>query len=71
VPVALSALPPGCPFALRCPQRETGARPRIPGSWIAMAPVPQLTVWRNRLRASQRPERIFEAVQAVIAQTGC
>jgi transposase len=29
-----------------------------------------LTVWRNRLRASQRPERIFEAVRAVIAQTG-
>jgi hypothetical protein len=29
-----------------------------------------LTVWRNRLRASQRPERIFEAVRAVIDQTG-
>jgi IS5 family transposase len=29
-----------------------------------------LTVWRNRLRASQRPERIFEAVRAVIAETG-
>ena len=29
-----------------------------------------LTVWRNRLRASQRPERIFEAVRAVIAATG-
>jgi transposase len=29
-----------------------------------------LTVWRNRLRASHRPERIFEAVRAVIAKTG-
>jgi hypothetical protein len=29
-----------------------------------------LTVWRNRLRASDRPERIFQAVRAVIAQTG-
>jgi hypothetical protein len=29
-----------------------------------------LTVWRNRLRASARPERIFEAVRAVVAQTG-
>jgi len=29
-----------------------------------------LTVWRHRLRGSDRPERIFEAVRAVIAQTG-
>ncbi|MGC5023076.1 IS1182 family transposase [Micromonospora sp. DT47] len=29
-----------------------------------------LTVWRNRLRASDRPERIFEAVRTVTAQTG-
>jgi IS5 family transposase len=29
-----------------------------------------LTLWRSRLRASGRPERIFEAVRAVIAQTG-
>ncbi|HTM84586.1 MAG TPA: IS1182 family transposase [Mycobacterium sp.] len=29
-----------------------------------------LTVWRNRLRASGRPQRIFEAVRAVVAQTG-
>jgi hypothetical protein len=29
-----------------------------------------LTVWRNRLRQSDRPERIFEAVRAVIAETG-
>lgn len=29
-----------------------------------------LTVWRNRLRASARPERIFQAVRAVIDQTG-
>jgi hypothetical protein len=29
-----------------------------------------LTVWRNRLRASDRPERIFEAVRAVVDQTG-
>jgi IS5 family transposase len=29
-----------------------------------------LTLWRSRLRASDRPERIFETVRAVIAQTG-
>jgi transposase len=29
-----------------------------------------LTVWRNRLRASDRPDRIFEAVREVIRQTG-
>ncbi len=30
-----------------------------------------LTLWRNRLRASERPEGIFEVVRAVIAETGC
>jgi hypothetical protein len=29
-----------------------------------------LTVWRNRLRASDRPERVFEAVREVVAATG-
>ena len=29
-----------------------------------------LTLWRNKLRASEAPERIFEAVRAVIAETG-
>lgn len=29
-----------------------------------------LTYWRNRLRVSQRPERIFDAVRDVVAQTG-
>lgn len=29
-----------------------------------------LVYWRNRLRASSAPERIFDAVRAVIAQTG-
>ena len=29
-----------------------------------------LTLWRSRLRASDRPERIFAAVRQVIAQTG-
>jgi hypothetical protein len=29
-----------------------------------------LTVWRNRLRGSARPQRIFEAVRGVVAQTG-
>jgi transposase len=29
-----------------------------------------LTVWRNRLRASDRPQRIFDAVRAVVDQTG-
>ena len=29
-----------------------------------------LTYWRNRLRASERPERIFDAVRAVVAETG-
>src|SRR4030095_14442004 len=31
---------------------------------------PLLTLWRSRLRASDRPERVFAAVRAVIAQTG-
>jgi IS5 family transposase len=29
-----------------------------------------LTLWRNKLRASDRPERVFDAVRAVIAETG-
>jgi IS5 family transposase len=29
-----------------------------------------LTLWRSRLRTSARPERVFEAVRAVINQTG-
>jgi IS5 family transposase len=29
-----------------------------------------LTYWRTRLRSSERPERIFEAVRAVVAATG-
>src|SRR6266571_805112 len=29
-----------------------------------------LTYWRNRLRASERPERIFEAVREVVEATG-
>lgn len=29
-----------------------------------------LTLWRNKLRASERPERIFDAVRSVIAETG-
>ncbi len=29
-----------------------------------------LTLWRNKLRVSDRPERIFDAVRSVIAETG-
>ncbi|HEX5096149.1 MAG TPA: IS1182 family transposase [Acidimicrobiia bacterium] len=29
-----------------------------------------LTLWRNRLRESEHPERIFDAVRAVVAETG-
>ena len=29
-----------------------------------------LTLWRNKLRASDRPQRIFDAVRAVIDATG-
>jgi IS5 family transposase len=29
-----------------------------------------LTLWRNKLRASEAPERIFDAVRAVITETG-
>ena len=29
-----------------------------------------LTLWRNRLRVSDQPERIFDAVKAVVAETG-
>jgi hypothetical protein len=30
-----------------------------------------LVYWRNRIRASPRPRRIFEAVRQVVEQTGC
>ena len=29
-----------------------------------------LTLWRNKLRASDQPQRIFDAVRAVVAETG-
>jgi IS5 family transposase len=29
-----------------------------------------LTLWRNRLRASEKPQRIFDAVRAVVAECG-
>jgi hypothetical protein len=29
-----------------------------------------LTYWRRRLAASDRPNRVFDAVKAVLAQTG-
>jgi hypothetical protein len=29
-----------------------------------------LVYWRNRLRASSRPQRIFDAVRQVVEQTG-
>ncbi|MGH9023741.1 MAG: transposase [Acidimicrobiia bacterium] len=29
-----------------------------------------LTLWRNRLRVTEQPERIFDAVRAVIIETG-
>jgi len=29
-----------------------------------------LTLWRNKLRASDAPERVFDAVRAVVAETG-
>src|SRR5262245_40262759 len=29
-----------------------------------------LTLWRNKLRVSKHPERVFEAVRTVIAETG-
>lgn len=29
-----------------------------------------LTLWRNKLRASEQPERIFDAVRTVVAETG-
>lgn len=29
-----------------------------------------LTLWRNKLRASDRPERIFDAIRDVVAETG-
>src|SRR6187431_469741 len=29
-----------------------------------------LTLWRNKLRSSDRPQRIFDAVRAVITETG-
>jgi IS5 family transposase len=29
-----------------------------------------LTLWRNKLRASEEPQRIFDAIRAVVAETG-
>ena len=29
-----------------------------------------MTLWRNKLRASKAPQRIFDAVRVVIAETG-
>ena len=29
-----------------------------------------LTLWRNKLRASQNPERVFDAVREIVAETG-
>ena len=29
-----------------------------------------LTLWRNKLRASDRPQRIFDAVRDVVTETG-
>ena len=29
-----------------------------------------LTLWRNKLRASQNPERVFDAIREVVAETG-
>ena len=30
-----------------------------------------LVFWRRRMAESERPDRVFEAVAAVIAETGC
>jgi hypothetical protein len=54
--------------ALRCDLRWKVAC-GLPIDHVGFHPT-TLTVWRNRLRASGRPERIFEAVRAVIDQTG-
>ena len=29
-----------------------------------------LTLWRNKLRASEHPERVFDAIREVVAETG-
>ena len=54
--------------ALRCDLRWKVAC-GLPIDHVGFHPT-TLTVWRNRLRASDRPQRIFEAVREVIAQTG-
>jgi Transposase domain (DUF772)/Transposase DDE domain len=54
--------------ALRCDVRWKVAC-GLPIDHVGFHPT-TLTVWRNRLRTSTRPERIFEAVRGVIDQTG-
>lgn len=58
--------------------REAHQRLRTDISWKVACGLPLtdkgfhptvLTLWRNRLRASERPQRIFEAVREVIKQT--
>jgi hypothetical protein len=46
---------------------QRGRAGRRPGG--GPAPLP-LILWRNKLRASDRPERIFEAVREVISTSG-
>ncbi len=59
--------------------RETMAAVRTDLRWKVACGLPvghagfdasTLTYWRRRLAASQRPNRIFEAVKAVVAQSG-
>ena len=58
--------------------REAAAQLRQSIAWkvtcglslVIQASPTVLTLWRSRLRASARPERVYEAVRAVIAQTG-
>ena len=65
---------------LECPSdREACEKLRTSISWKVAAGLPLddegfhptvLVLWRNKLRASDRPERIFEAVRAVVESSG-
>jgi IS5 family transposase len=62
-----------------CSDREAIERLRTNIAWKVAAGRPLtdegfhptvLTLWRNKLRASDAPERIFDAVRAVVSETG-
>ena len=64
---------------MTCPMRETADALKFDIRWkvacgrsltqVSFDPS-ALVYWRRRIAASKRPDRVFDAVAAVIAQTG-